>query len=97
MRLLAVPEAAEMLGDSPSQLRYKIFHDVDEIDSRCVVRIGRSVRLRQDRLLELIEAKTGAKPFRFSPAWQEARLRAERKRQASLKRKRGTNPALTGR
>lgn len=70
IKLLTVPEAAAKLGRTEQQVRYLIFHNVDGFDDRVVVRIGRSVRLREDRVDQLIEEQTGANPFPYSDEWR---------------------------
>lgn len=62
-QLLTVADARDRLDKTESGIRHMIFYDVDGFASRCVVRIGRSVRIREDRLAEFIEEKTGAPPY----------------------------------
>lgn len=60
--LLTVKEAEALTS---LNLRTRIFANADGFSDRCVVRIGRSVRIRADALAAFIEERTGAEPFRY--------------------------------
>ena len=62
-QLLTVAEAGARLGLTEAGIRHRIFHDTDGFSTRCVVRVGRSVRIREDRLAEFIDEHTGAEPW----------------------------------
>ncbi len=65
-QLITVAQARDRLGLTESGIRHRIFHDVDDFATRCVVRFGRSVRIREDRLAEFIDEHTGAEPYNYS-------------------------------
>lgn len=67
-KLLTVQDAAERLG---ANVRHLIFHDTDGFATRCVVRLGRAVRIREDALAAWIDERTGAPPFKFSADWRD--------------------------
>ena len=72
VQLLTVRDTYPRLGYTCEQpVRRLIFEDVDGFASNCVVRIGRTVRIREDRLADWIEARTGAAAFKYSPDWKE--------------------------
>jgi len=62
-RLLTVPEVEALTG---LNVRHLVFADVDGFESRCVVRAGRAVRIREDRLAEWIEERTGAPAYVYN-------------------------------
>lgn len=64
--LLTVKQTGKLMGKTEAGVRHLIFYDVGGFSSKCVVRIGRSVRVREDRLAEFIEHYTGAPPFVYS-------------------------------
>ena len=76
-QLLTVTQVESMTG---LNIRHFIFNDVDEFASRCVVRLGRSVRIRADRLEAWIDDRTGAQSFSYSSEWREKNAKAPLKR-----------------
>lgn len=78
-QLLDVPKTAEAIDGTESSVRRLIFHDTDGFASKCVVRLGRKVRIRADRLAEFIDERTGAEPFRFKESWYESEKRGRPK------------------
>ena len=64
--LLTVRQTAKLMGKTEAGVRHLIFYDVGGFSSKCVVRIGRSVRIREDRLADYIEQHTGLPPFVYS-------------------------------
>ena len=75
-QLLTIPETEDV---THFNVRHHIFSNTDGFADRCVVRIGRSVRIREDRLAEWIEERTGAKPYQYhwtrTPGWPKGRPR----------------------
>jgi len=60
--LLTIAEAAEATG---LPVRRLVYGDPDFAE-RCVVRIGRRVRIRRDALRRYIDDRTGAPPHEYS-------------------------------
>lgn len=83
VQLLTVPQAAERLACTESSVRNLIFHAEERGFADCIVRIGRNVRIREDRLAEYIERQTGAPPFQYSSEWRERNLQGARNRRGA--------------
>ena len=62
-QLLTVAEAKAL---THLNIRHHIFNNTDGFATRCVVRVGRAVRIRADRLAEFIEDRTGAPAFQYT-------------------------------
>ena len=64
--LLTVKQTGKLMGKTEAGVRHLIFYAEENDFADCVVRIGRSVRLREDRLAEYIERHTAAPPLSYS-------------------------------
>ena len=62
-QLLTVRQVEEALGTG---VRHLIAVDLDGFDTECVVRLGRAVRIRVDRLAEWIDKNTGTGPTQYN-------------------------------